>query len=442
MNNDTFTAVISQWFGRIVVTVMLALMWHWYNLPVQEAVVDTGKRLMDIDDDKDRRLNRLQFWEEQLQLQRDAAAAATAVDSSPPAEEERNEIKDEIFEQGTEPRIAISEPPFEAPTIAKEQNSPVMRDNVLQQPLIALASVPQTTPTIKSNHSGHPRLDGFNHWYDIEASLYRIYSIGKVGTEVAPPFIPRSERGHVALKLEIQNSMHREINVFWIDYKGKEVLRGTIPGNNGVFYQTTWIGHPWTFRFKDTSEMVLHFIPYRVIPTTDAIPTTNPEDPDVGIHAFTLHRPKNQKDLCSIQDPVFPMDMQIPQQAVAWSFQHMSRHEYMYSETLMKYLTNIVRHPKEAKYRQIRTAGKTFYNQVWNTPARGLLLAAGFVQEGAYAELGSMNPLPRDRVQELSTLMFYLEQWRRKQQQMIPNDQPTGADGGGRANFGRAGQIN
>ena len=120
MNNDTFTAVISQWFGRIVVTVMLALMWHWYNLPVQEAVVDTGKRLMDIDDDKDRRLNRLQFWEEQLQLQRDAAAAATAVDSSPPAEEERNEIKDEIFEQGTEPRIAISEPPFEAPTIAKD----------------------------------------------------------------------------------------------------------------------------------------------------------------------------------------------------------------------------------------------------------------------------------------------------------------------------------
>ena len=435
VDNETLTAVISQWLGRIAMTVVIALMWHWYNLPAQKPFVDTGKRLME-NHDADRRLKRLNFLEDQLQR------AAMAVQESSPAGEEREEIKEEIIEQEIEPINEFSES-SEARSITKELKPTILSDNTPERPRPALASVPQTKPTIKSNHSGHPGLAGFNRWFDIESSLYRIYTIGTVGTEVAPPFIPRSERGHVALKLEIQNSMHRAINVFWIDYKGKEVLRGTIHGNNGFFYQTTWIGHPWTFRFKDTNELVLHFIPYRVIPTTDTVPTTSPEEPDVGIHAFTLHRPKNQEDVCCIQDPVFPMDMHVPQQAVAWSFQHMSRHEYMYSETLMKYLTNVVRYPKESKYRQIRTAGKIFYNQVWNTPGRGLLLAAGFVEEGAYAELGSMNPLPRDRVQELSTLLFYLEQWRRTQeQQTVPNVQPTGADGGGRANFGRAGQIN
>jgi hypothetical protein len=215
------------------------------------------------------------------------------------------------------------------------------------------------------------------------------------------------------------------------------VLRGKLP-STGFFHQTTWIGHPWTFRYQDTGELLLHFIPFRVIPTTDAVPTTDPEDPDVGIHAFTIQRPTGETDLCAIHDAVLPCmedTLTTPQSAVAWSFQHMTRMDYMYGETLAKYLTNIVRHPGNPKYRQIRTAGNVFYQQVWNSAARGLLLAAGFVEEGPYAELGSMCPLPRERVQELSTLLFYLEQWRRVRDHATPYVQPSGADGGGRANF-------
>lgn len=70
----------------------------------------------------------------------------------------------------------------------------------------------------------------------------------------------------------------------------------------------------------------------------------------------------------------------------------------------------------------------------------GVLLAAGFVEHGAYAELGSERTLPRTRVREVSLILHSLEQWEAKQDGSLRVvNQPQGSDGFGRANFGRTG---
>jgi hypothetical protein len=204
------------------------------------------------------------------------------------------------------------------------------------------------------------------------------------------------------------------------------------------------IGHPWVFREKDTGDLLCHYIPYKVIPTTEQVPTVDSDDPDVGVHQFSIvsvgQRPqKDERLICFVQDPVFPTDIETTQDASAWTFQEMLRMHYMHIDTVIKYLTNIVLHPAEPKYRQIRIAHKRFFEQVWSTAARGLFLASGFVEEGAHAELGSPGPLQRERVQDLSTLLFYIEKWKRIQDRPAASEQPTGADGYGRANFGRSG---
>jgi hypothetical protein len=84
-----------------------------------------------------------------------------------------------------------------------------------------------------------------------------------------------------------------------------------------------------------------------------------------------------------------------------------------------------------------------------------LLLAVGFVECGAHLELGSSGsassertPLRRDRVQDVALLLFEVEQ-----SQSLTNTnatansagarrQPLGADGFGRAGYGRAGGMN
>ena len=292
-----------------------------------------------------------------------------------------------------------------------------------------------------------------------------MYTIGRTDDKVvSTPFIPKSERGRVGLYLYIHNELYQDLNVFWVDYKGNDVLKGTVK-HGGVFSVQTYIGHPWTVRTKDTGKLVCHYIPYRIIQNTEEIPTVDKDEPDVGVHRFTIkrnHRARvdspfdNDDDndasddtsmhICAIDDPVFPLWFESTVDAAAWSFQQMSRVQYLYAETLQKYLTNIVMHPKETKYRQIRIAQSKFFNMVWSTPARGLLLAAGFVEEGAYAELGSTGVLPHERVQDLSTLLFYLERWKTAAEKRLGTpeqlQQPDGADGYGRAGYGRQSFVN
>jgi len=163
------------------------------------------------------------------------------------------------------------------------------------------------------------------------------------------------------------------------------------------------------------------------------------------LHRFTIvslgqRQVDDEGAICYIYDPVFPTFMKNTQDCAAWTFQELSRTMNDSSlDTLTTYLTNIVMNPSETKYRQIRIANRRFSEEIWLTPARGLLLAAGFVEQGAYAELGSSSTLPRDRVQEVSSLLFYFERWRTMQENSAVRQQPKGADGYGRANFGRPG---
>lgn len=298
---------------------------------------------------------------------------------------------------------------------------------------------------IAATSQDHPGLDQFYHWYNTETSLYRIYELGRTDdVPVVPPFHPSSERGKVPVALIVGNKYHEQINVFWTDYKGREIPKGRIlPG--GTWHQTTWIGHPWTFRTVD-EDVLLHYIPYRVIPTTKQVPTTDPNDSSVGLHQFVICRPTWGPYSCSVSDPVLPhppeLALDTPVKAAQWTLQHMTRMGYMGGETLAKYLTNVVAHPDNPKYRQIRTAQAKFNAAVWNTAARGLLLACGFVEREAFAELGTMETLSRERVRDVSTLLFALEQWRMQQGETTVYDQPQGADGYGRGGFGRAGQMN
>jgi len=309
------------------------------------------------------------------------------------------------------------------------------------------AQVERTQPSIAATSDEHPGLDQFYHWYNTETSLYRIYELGRTDdVPVVPPFHPASERGKVPVALIVGNKYYEQINVFWTDYKGREVPKGRIPSGE-TWHQTTWIGHPWTFRAV-SGEVLLHYIPYRVIPTTKQIPTTDPNDSSVGLHQFVIGRPAWGPYSCSVSDPVLPHPpekaLDTPVKAAQWTLQHMTRMGYNGGEVLAKYLTNIVAHPDNPKYRQIRTAQAKFNEAVWNTAARGLLLAVGFVEREAYAELGTMSKLSRERVRDLSTALFALEQWRMEQGEttVYDQDQPEGADGYGRGGFGRAGEIN
>eukprot|EP00526_Cylindrotheca_closterium_P024850 CAMPEP_0113652636 /NCGR_PEP_ID=MMETSP0017_2-20120614/28121_1 /TAXON_ID=2856 /ORGANISM="Cylindrotheca closterium" /LENGTH=74 /DNA_ID=CAMNT_0000565515 /DNA_START=30 /DNA_END=254 /DNA_ORIENTATION=- /assembly_acc=CAM_ASM_000147 len=73
---------------------------------------------------------------------------------------------------------------------------------------------------------------------------------------------------------------------------------------------------------------------------------------------------------------------------------------------------------------------------------KGLLLAVGFVELEAYAELGSDDELSRERVQDLAMLSYMVNKWSEDELQQFDLQQPDGADGFGRQGFGRAGQMN
>jgi hypothetical protein len=314
----------------------------------------------------------------------------------------------------------------------------------------------------KNKSSAHPGMTGFHRWYDVETSLYRQLQVGRTdGVDVIPPYMPQSRRGTVQVALRISNELtecgnrDQVINVYWINYKGQEDFKGSIRRGQ-TWLQTTWIEHPWVFRLSDTNDLLLHYVPDRVIPHLDEAPTISDDDPTVGTHAFTFRPPTAQAErehfICSIDFPVMPHPashhFHNPDQAHTWTLLHMKRQEYFTyhpgANLLTKYLSNIAMHPDKPSYRHIRISNRNFYQGIWQTAARGLLLAAGFVEQNAYAEMGMNTTLPSNRVQDVSLVLFRLEQFKTKLEQEVPfsTQQPEGADGSGRAGFGRAGQMN
>ena len=293
----------------------------------------------------------------------------------------------------------------------------------------------------------HPGLDAFYHWFDVEASLFRVYERARNDFEVSPPYNPSSRRGTVKIALQVVNATaHTRITVFWVDYLGRLVDKGTF-GPGQTWNQTTWVDHPWVF-CNEQETVLLHYIPYRVVPTTSQEPTTDPDNPNCGMHRFTIKDPKPNDAVfrCQVDDSVLPYPaadhFPSPEFALDKALLHCFRMNYHGWATLTTYLSKIVHHPDDSKYRQIRAANKRFATDVWMTPAKGVLLAMGFVEHGAYVELGNAGALSRERVQDVSRVLYLLEQWQRYAESGFLSEQPEGADGFGRAGYGRAGQMN
>jgi hypothetical protein len=183
------------------------------------------------------------------------------------------------------------------------------------------------------------------------------------------------------------------------------------------------------------------------------------------MHQFTIRPPRLESTAknpysVSIDDPTLPFPaehyLKTPTACISWTLMHCRRmaeaqlldYGTMYT-TLIKYLTKIVQHPEISKYRQIRIANPVFH-RLWQTPVRGLLLAVGFVECGAHLELGcgsDSSPLRRDRVQDVALLLFQVEQSQLlalngNANSAVTRQQPMGADGFGRAGWGRAGGMN
>jgi hypothetical protein len=362
---------------------------------------------------------------------------------------------------------------------------------------------PPLAPVFKAVTDDHPGLQAFWDWCNVEASLFRIYTVSRGdGVETVPPYNPSSRRGQVSVHLRVTNATSDTIAVYWVNYKGREEGKGMIrPG--AVWAQTTWMEHPWVFRQAagtdivddtpvegdgDEQSVLLHYIPYQILPTLPESPTVDPEDPTVGMHQFTIRPPLRLETTAtttnaatntnpfsvSIDDPTLPFPaehyLKTPTACISWTLMHCRRmmeaqqlHPDSYT-TLIKYLTKIVQHPATAKYRHIRIANPVF-QRLWQTPVRGLLLAAGFVECGAHLELGSSGgtsgssgdssgtsdgdgtttPLRRDRVQDVALLLFQVEQSQSLTSgtnNSVAQQQPLGADGFGRAGYGRAGGMN
>jgi len=314
----------------------------------------------------------------------------------------------------------------------------------------ATATATVTAPKMKSS-TKHPGLKGFHVWMDAITDLYRVFHIGKRDDDGdVYPNIPRSERGRAPIAMTVTNTMMIDINVFWIDFKGNEIKKGCIRPNGGHINITTWVGHPWIFRAKETGRMLLYYVPYRVIPVIGSQWNANDELDDgyddddyaVGKHQFTITSPKEDGDLCAVEDKIlpFPAATRITSvdQALKFACQQLER-ENVLPKVLLKYLYNIMLEPHESKYRQIRVANKAFFNNVWCNGGRGVLEALGFEEMGAYAEMGPGEGyfLPQDRIKDLSSAIVKLEELVKSMEDVSKAKitQPQGADGSGRAQF-------
>jgi hypothetical protein len=317
---------------------------------------------------------------------------------------------------------------------------------------------PSSVPSIlafANQQATHPGLDSFWHWLDEEASLFRVYQLGRRDDDssLAPILAlpPSSRRGQVQVGLRVENRSSRRIVVMWINYKGHEQKRGSLAPHGGRWEQQTYVDHPWIFRDATTQALLLTYTPQRIIPTCDEQPTVDDEeDPDLGLHSFRIvdgddeDAPADSR--IHIHDAVFPhparTTLRTPSAAVTWCLLHLHRMDYVHWAVLQTYLTNILLDPSRSQYRHLRLANATFGPAVWNTPARGLLLALGFVVQGAFVELGTAAPMGPAAIQLVAEALAGVEVRQRQAVDHYHCAQPAGADGFGRAGFGRPGSMN
>jgi hypothetical protein len=272
-------------------------------------------------------------------------------------------------------------------------------------------------------------------------------------------------------------------------------------GGGGTWTQTTFIGHPWTFRVGPGEENVLlRYVPFRVVPSISGAETLNPLTATEGAQRFVLRDvPEGycaMRDddgavdarnggptivpVCWVDDGVLPEPPLVRRRldsissdddavvssssgevhdAVAWSCQQIRREDVVYhgngiesAKLLSRYLRNVRASPDEPKYRRMRIGNPNFQRHVYNTGARGVLLALGFVETYGQMELLSGNDannnttttaLHPDRVRQVEEALAVVDEALRIMEggADIALVQPEGGDGYGRAGFGRAGGM-
>jgi hypothetical protein len=103
------------------------------------------------------------------------------------------------------------------------------------------ASKSTDLPPIQATSNEHPGMEGFNHWQEVETSLFRIYTLGrKDGVQVVPPYVPHSYRGTVPIFLDVTNTTNIPMKVFWVNFQGQAIFKGDLKPDR-TWTQTTWI---------------------------------------------------------------------------------------------------------------------------------------------------------------------------------------------------------
>jgi hypothetical protein len=142
------------------------------------------------------------------------------------------------------------------------------------------------------------------------------------------------------------------------------------------------------------------------------------------------------------------------QMAIEWSCSQIQREDaaspgvgIAASKRLLQYLHNICLHPDNPKYRKLRTGNRIFFESIYSTGARGVLLALGFEEYFGHLECGPSEgeALNYERLRQISDAMMIVDRTLKLMMMMMEKSsdavvvQPEGVDGYGRAGFGRAG---
>ena len=111
---------------------------------------------------------------------------------------------------------------------------------------------------------------------------------------------------------------------------------------------------------------------------------------------------------------------------------------------LLRCLRNVCLHPAGPGYRRLRVGNPVVRETLYDTGARGVLLALGFEELCGHLECGpgGGRMLGAERIQQISDAMVVVDQTLRRMQEGESEAQPMGADGFGRAGFGHAGEMN
>ena len=357
---------------------------------------------------------------------------------------------------------------------------------------------PASQPPIElKSQAKHPGLHHYYKWHATSTSLYRVYAIpfyeneagnGKKYHPAILPMHPSSERGNVSVYIEVTNRTSHNVDVYWLDYKGREVYKGSMSSHGGTWTQTTYIGHPWTFRKGEGEENVLlRYTPFRIVPSIAGAETAKRGGGTVeGTQKFIVRDVLKGHAMrwnwrcvpvCWVEDDILPEPPLVPvdnrqsiadnvssfsnselNDAIQWSCQQIQREDAIYhgkgvtsAKRLLQYLKNICLQPTDPKYRRLRLGNRIFREVIYNTGARGVLLALGFEEIRGHMECGpgGGRTLGMERIQQISDAMLMVHETLKVMEGCTRSDgsdavlaQPLGSDGFGRAGFGYAGEMN